>query len=77
MKNKVPKQATRWYLVMIFCVLLSFFAFIVGPRIGYARESMEHAALMIALWAPTLGILGVRAELLQRREEDLLKKNIV
>jgi hypothetical protein len=72
----IPKQAKRWYLVMIFCVLMSFFAFIVGPRIGYARESMEHAGLMIALWAPTLGILGVRAELLQRREQDLLKKNI-
>ena len=76
MKNNIPKEATRWYFVMIFCVLLSFFAFLVGPRIGYAQETIEHASLMIALWAPTLGILGVRAELLQRREQDLLKKNI-
>ena len=73
----IPKKATRWYLVMIFCVLLSFFAFAVGPRIGYARETIEHVGLMIAVWAPTLGILGVRAEFLQRREQDLLKKNIV
>ncbi len=43
---------------MVFCVLLSFFAFAVGPRIGYARETIEHVGLMIALWAPTLGILG-------------------
>ena len=61
MKNNIPKEATRWYFVMIFCVLLSFFAFAVGPRIGYARETIEHAGLMIALWAPTLGILGVRS----------------
>jgi hypothetical protein len=70
----IPKQARRWYLVMVFCVLLSFFAFAVGPTIGYPRETIEHVALMIALWAPTLGILGVRAELLQRREQDPLKK---
>ena len=72
----IPKQATRWYLVMVFCVLLSFFAFTVGPRIGYERETIEHAGLMIAIWAPTLGILGVRAELQQQREQDLLKKNL-
>ena len=73
MKNAIPKQATRWYLVMIFCVLLSFFAFAVGPRIGYARETIEHVGLMIAVWAPTLGILGVRAELLHLRERDRAK----
>jgi hypothetical protein len=73
----IPKQAKRWYLVMVFCVLLSFFAFAVGPNIGYPRETIEHVGLMIALWAPTLGILGVRAELLQRLEQDLLKKNVV
>lgn len=77
MKNYIPKPATRWYLVMVFCVLLSFFAFAVGPRIGYPREAIEHVGLMIAVWAPTLGILGVRAELLYRREQDLLKKNVV
>ena len=71
----IPKQAKRWYLVMVFCVLLSFFAFAVGPVIGYPRETIEHVGLMIALWAPTLGILGVRAELLQRREQDRMKKN--
>jgi hypothetical protein len=69
----VPKQAERWYLIMIVRVLLSFFAFAVGPHIGYPRETIEHVGLMIALWAPTLGILGVRAELLQRREQDLMK----
>ena len=69
----IPKQAKRWYLVMVLCVLLGFFAFAVGPNIGYPREAIEHVGLMIALWAPTLGILGVRAELLQRREQDRMK----
>ena len=69
----IPKQAKRWYLVMVFCVLLSFFAFAAGPHIGYPRETIEHVGLMIALWAPTLGILGVRAELLQRQEQDRIK----
>jgi hypothetical protein len=70
----IPKQAKRWYLVMVFCILLSFFAFAVGPNIGYAREAIQHVGLMIALWAPTLGILGVRAELLKRLEQDRTKK---
>jgi hypothetical protein len=69
----IPKQAKRWYLVMVFCILLSFFAFAVGPNIGYPRETIEHVGLMIAVWAPTLGILGVRAELLQRREPDSMR----
>lgn len=73
----IPKQASRWYLAMVFCILLAFFAFAVGPRIGYAREAIEHVGLMIAVWAPTVGILGVRAELLYRLEQDRTKKNIV
>lgn len=40
MRNNIPNEATRWYFVMVFCVLLSFFAFTVGPRIGYARETI-------------------------------------
>jgi hypothetical protein len=72
----IPKQAKRWYLVMVLCVLLSFFAFAVGPNIGYPPETIEHVGLMIALWAPTLGILGVRAELLHRREQDRTKNGL-
>jgi lipopolysaccharide export LptBFGC system permease protein LptF len=65
----VRKQnPNRWYLVMVFCILLSFFVFIVGPRIGYAEQAAHDVALIIGLWAPTLGILGVRAELLQKKE---------
>jgi hypothetical protein len=73
----IPKEAKRWYLVMVFCILLSFFAFAVGPNIGYASNAIQHVGLMIALWAPTLGILGVRAELLKRLEQDRTKKSEV
>lgn len=58
----------RWYLVMVFCIVLSFFAFIVGPRLGYSETAAQNAALLIAIWAPTLGILGLRAEWLGRKE---------
>ncbi len=65
-----PKQnPNRWYLVMTFCILLSFFAFIVGPRIGYEAHAAHEMALMIGLWAPTLAALGIRAELMRKADE--------
>lgn len=73
MARDISKQATRWYLVMIFCVLLSFFTFAVGPFINYPRIPIELVGIMIGLWAPTLGILGVRAELLEGRKRDIEK----
>jgi lipopolysaccharide export LptBFGC system permease protein LptF len=64
-----PKEnPKRWYIVMVFCVVFSFFVFVVGPRLGYNPDVSHDIALMIGLWAPTLGILGVRAELLRRKE---------
>ncbi len=59
----------RWYLVMVFCVVMSFFVFAVGPRLGYSPSAIREVALLIGLWAPTLAILGVRAEILQRMKE--------
>ncbi|MEK7409623.1 MAG: hypothetical protein AAB225_31535 [Acidobacteriota bacterium] len=58
----------RWYLVMQFCILLSFLTFIVAPRIGYEPAAARDIGLWIGLLAPTMGILGVRAELLSRKE---------
>ena len=67
----VRKQnPNRWYLVMVFCIVVSFFAFIVGPRLGYNPTDAHTIAIMIGLWAPTLGILGVRAELMQKNKEE-------
>jgi lipopolysaccharide export LptBFGC system permease protein LptF len=67
MVNSKPNPK-RWYMVMVLCVMFSFFVFIVAPRLGYDPAAAHAIALMIGLWAPTLGILGVRAELLQKKE---------
>jgi hypothetical protein len=56
----------RWYLVMLFCLILSFVAFMIGPCLNYAPGMIHDCAIMIGLWAPTAAIFGVRAELLAR-----------
>jgi hypothetical protein len=58
----------RWYIVMVLCIMFSFFVFIAAPRLGYDTEAAHAIALMIGLWAPTLGIMGVRAEALSRKD---------
>jgi hypothetical protein len=52
----------RWYLVMIFCMLLSFIVFVVAPRMGYPPDVAHDIAIMIGVWAPVMGIMGIRAE---------------
>jgi len=65
-----PKEnPKRWYIVMAFCMALSFFAFMVGPRIGYPEASIQAAGILIGLWAPVLGIMGLRAELLAKKQQ--------
>jgi lipopolysaccharide export LptBFGC system permease protein LptF len=67
---QVRKQnPNRWYLVMVFCILVAFCVFIIAPRIGYSQENAHALAIMIGVWAPTLGILGVRAELMRKKDE--------
>jgi hypothetical protein len=58
----------RWYLVMYLCIILSFWVFIAGPRVGYSSETSHTIAILIGLWAPTLGIFGLRAELLAKKD---------
>jgi hypothetical protein len=58
----------RWYIVMVFCIMFSLFVFLVGPRLGYETQQVHDIAIVIGLWAPTLGILGVRAELMNRKQ---------
>jgi hypothetical protein len=59
----------RWYLAMYLCIILSFFVFIAGPRIGYGVETSHALALMIGLWAPTIAVFGLRAELLDKLQK--------
>ncbi|MGD0015515.1 MAG: hypothetical protein ABSD56_14010 [Bryobacteraceae bacterium] len=67
MKKENPK---RWYIVMVFAMALSFFVFMVAPRLGYPPETAHAIAIMIGLWAPTLGIMGLRAEAMQSKDKD-------
>ncbi len=67
MANPKPNPK-RWYLVMLMCLVLSLIVFLVAPKLGYNPGNAHAAALMIALWAPTAAILGVRAELLERKD---------
>ncbi len=54
---------------MILCMLLSFGSFLFGPQLGYEPAAIRDVGLMIGLWAPILGIMGVRAEVLQRKQD--------
>jgi lipopolysaccharide export LptBFGC system permease protein LptF len=65
--NTPKENPNRWYIVMVFCLVLSFFVFVVAPRIGYSPEASRDIALLIGMWAPTLGILGLRAETLRKQ----------
>lgn len=58
----------RWYLVMYLCIILSFWVFLAGPRIGYSAETAHSIALMIGVWAAILAVMGVRAETLQHKD---------
>lgn len=65
---QTPKEnPKRWYIVMVFCMALSFFSFLVGPRLGYQQEGAHAFGILIGLWAPVLGVMGLRAELLQKK----------
>ncbi len=58
----------RWYLVMVFCIVFSYVVFAIGPKLGYEPNHVHDIALLIALWAPVLGIMGLRAEAMQKKE---------
>ncbi len=64
-KKENPK---RWYLVMVTCLVFAFFVFAAGPHIGYTPEAAHSIGLLIMMGVPTLGIMGLRAELLKRKE---------
>ncbi len=62
-KKKNPK---RWYMVMFLCLLISYMIFIGAPQRGFPPETAYAVAIMVGLWAPIIGIFGLRAELLEQ-----------
>ncbi len=59
MNEDKPK---RWYFVMCFCLVLSFGVFLFAPRLGYPTWAAHDIGILIGLWAPIMGIMGIRAE---------------
>jgi hypothetical protein len=57
----------RWYLLMLFCLVLSVVLFLVAERLSPPAQGTHDVAIMIALWAPAFGIMGLRAELVERK----------
>jgi hypothetical protein len=53
---------------MYLCIILSFWVFIGGPRLGYSTETAHGIAILIGIWAPVLAVFGLRAEMLQKKD---------
>ncbi len=53
----------RWYLLMLFCLTLSVVLFLLSPRLRVSPGAVREVALMVGVWAPAFGVMGLRAEL--------------
>ena len=55
-------NSNTWYLLMILSILMAVMLFLNIP--GYEdAASARQVGVLVGLWAPTFGILGVRAQL--------------
>ncbi len=55
-------NSNTWYLLMILSILMVVMLFLNIP--GYEdAASARQVGVFVGLWAPTFGILGVRAQL--------------
>ena len=55
-------NSNTWYLLMILSILMAVMLFLNIP--GYEdAASARQVGVFVVLWAPTFGILGVRAQL--------------
>ncbi len=55
-------NSNSWYLLMILSILMAVLLFL--NVIGYENAaSARQVGVFVGLWAPTFGILGVRAQL--------------
>tara|TARA_B100000963_G_scaffold186189_1_gene161894 strand:+ start:262 stop:438 length:177 start_codon:yes stop_codon:yes gene_type:complete len=55
-------NSNTWYLLMILSILMAVMLFLNIP--GYEdAASARQVGVFVGLWAPTFGILGVRAQL--------------
>ena len=55
-------NSNTWYLLMILSILMAVMLFLNIP--GYEdAASARQVGVFVGLWAPTFGVLGVRAQL--------------
>lgn len=66
-RRSVIAGPTIWYLLAGLSIIISLYLFLLAH--GGDESSRHEVALFIGLWAPMFGILGLRAEILEVRED--------
>ena len=64
-------SSSSWYLVMIGSIFIAVLAFVFGTTLfGYENEQQaREVGIFIGLWAPTFGMLGLRALVLEQGQK--------
>ena len=63
--------SSSWYLIMIGSIFMAVLAFVFGITLfGYESEQQaREVGRFIGLWAPTFGMLGLRALVLEQSQK--------
>jgi hypothetical protein len=62
-----------WYLLAGASILLALYVIFFAP--AHSEVERYGIALFIGLWAPMFGIMGLRAELMEMREDMAARNN--
>ena len=64
-------SSSSWYLIMIGSIFMAVLAFVFGTTLfGYDNEQQaREVGIFIGLWAPTFGMLGLRALVLEQGQK--------
>ena len=64
-------SSSSWYLIMIGSIFMAVLAFVFGTTLfGYENDQQaREVGIFIGLWAPTFGMLGLRALVLEQNQK--------
>lgn len=64
-------SSSSWYLIMIGSIFMAVLAFVFGTTLfGYENDQQaREVGIFIGLWAPTFGMLGLRALVLEQGQK--------
>ena len=64
-------SSSSWYLVMIGSIFMAVLAFVFGTTLfNYESEQQaREVGISIGLWAPTFGMLGLRALIIEQSQK--------